>query len=157
MKRAEFLKSLGVGSTSLLLPTHLLTSSKVKLYDNYVRGLSHYQWKSIKSELKIEDSLLLKRDLDNMHDRFAVEVYWNENKLGYLAAFENICIANLLDAGTQLYAAVSYVNTEKKDYKNVGIEIFVDLIKPTEKLLTELQNSRADEIIDLYRTGFDVK
>lgn len=157
MKRSEFLQNIGLSSAGLVLPKHLLSKQKVKLYDNYVRGLSHYQYKEVKSDLNNGDQLHLQRDYENVHDQFAVEVLWQKSKLGYLAAFENICIANLLDGGVELYSFISEHNPENKNYQNVGIEIYVESISPTKQLLTELQNKRADEVIDIYRKGYSLK
>ncbi len=37
MQRSDFIKTLGLGASGLLLPKNLLTRSDVKIYDNYVR------------------------------------------------------------------------------------------------------------------------
>lgn len=157
MKRSEFLQSIGLGSVGLLLPTSLLAKSKVKIYDNYVRGLSHYQYKNVKNKLSENDQLDLKRDSDNVHDQFAVEVTCQNQKLGYIAAYENICIANLLDGGVELFSFVSFHDKTKSNYQNIGIEVYVELITPTKQLITELQNKRADEVVDIYRKGYSIK
>lgn len=157
MNRLEFLKTLGLGASGLILPKSLLTKSQVKIYDNYVKGLTHYQFKKIKNELKIGKPLTLKRDLENIHDSFAVEVYYENFKLGYLPAYENIVLANMLDAQVDLEAKISYLkNTEEKDFWNaVGVEVFAELISPTKQLITELQDSRASDAEDIYRKGYN--
>ena len=157
MKRLEFLQNIGLSSAGLLLPKSLLAKSRVKLYDNYVRGLSHYQYRTVKNNLSKDEQLVLQRDADNAHDQFAVEVIWQDEKLGYIAAFENICIANLLDGGVELFAFISEHNQKSTNYQNVGIEIYVELITPTKQLISELQNKRADEVIDIYRKGYSLK
>ena len=42
MNRIDFIKSLGLASTGLILPTNLLGKSLVKIYDNYIRGVQFY-------------------------------------------------------------------------------------------------------------------
>ena len=156
MKRSEFLQNIGLSSAGLLLPNNLLNKSKVKLYDNYVRGLSHYQYEETKEKLNKGEPLNLKRDAKNIHDQFAVAVFRKDYKLGYLAAYENICIANLLDGGVELFAFVSDHLQKASNYQTVGIEIYVELITPTKQLISELQNQRADEVIDIYRKGYSI-
>lgn len=158
MKRSEFIKSLGLGASGLLVPKSLLTKSSIKIYDNYVRGMYHYQYKEIRENLKEGDKLQLIREQENIHDAFAVQVFYQDKKLGYLPAYENIAIANMLDAKVELNAYVSYHKKEKRNYRmqNLGIEIFAELIAPTQQLITELQNKRADEVSDIYRKGYHI-
>lgn len=157
MNRSEFLKTLGLGASGLIIPKSLLNKSQVKVYDNYVRGLQHYQFVKVEDSIKEGDRLLLRRESENIHDAFAVEIFYNDLKLGYLPAYENIVIANMLDAKVELNAFVSYIKKEKNPYKMeaLAIEIFAELISPTPKLITELQNNRADNIEDIYRKGYN--
>ncbi len=157
MKRSEFIKSLGLGASGLLLPKNLLARSDVKIYDNYVKGLQHYDFKKVEKIIKEGDELILKRDKTNIHDAFAVEVYYNDLKLGYLPAFENIVMANMLDANVELNAFVSYFKNEDNPYKikTLGVEVFTNLISPTSQLMTELKNNRANDIEDLYRQYYN--
>lgn len=156
MKRSEFIKSLGLGASGLLLPKSLLNKSSIKIYDNYIRGMQHYDYQKVKQNIKEGDELSLVREQENTYDAFAVQVFYKECKLGYLPAFENIVIANMLDAKTELSAKISYHNEEENMYKmeTLGIEIYAELITPTQQLITELQNKRADEVIDIYRKGY---
>lgn len=156
MKRSEFIKSLGLGASGLLVPKSLLNKSSIKIYDNYIRGMQHYDYQKVKQNIKEGDELTLIREQENIHDAFAVQVFYKELKLGYLPAYENIVIANMLDANAELSAKVSYHNEEENIYKmeTLGIEIYAELITPTQQLITELQNNRADEIVDIYRKGY---
>ncbi len=153
MNRIDFIKSLGLASTGLILPTNLLGKSLVKIYDNYIRGVQYYQYSRVKELLKEGDTLLLKHERENIYDTFAVEVYYQEYKLGYLAAYENIVIANMLDANVELTTQVSQHNP-KDSYQSIAVEVFADLITPTPQLLTALQNARASDAEDLYRQGY---
>lgn len=96
MKRSEFLKSLGFGASGLLLPKNLLTCTPVKIYDNYVRGLQHYQFQKIEKKIKKGDRLNLNRETENIHDAYAVEVWCNNLKIGYLPAFDTISQLKIL-------------------------------------------------------------
>jgi len=110
LDRKEFLRVIGIGGSSLVvqgvlsassLPTGLL-AQPVKIYDNYLRGVQYYDLGKYFQEIKVGDDLLLERFADHQYDRFAVGVRWKSHFLGYLPAFENIVLANLIDAGTSL-------------------------------------------------------
>lgn len=118
--------------------------------------MQHYQYKKIQNKIREGDSLVLKRDIENIHDAFAVEVYFKDYKLGYLPAYENIVIANMLDANVHLTAKVSFFSPKAPIWQmqTLGVEVFAELISPTHQLLTELQTARANDIEDIYRQGY---
>ena len=58
MNRIDFIKSLGLASTGLILPTNLLGKSLVKIYDNYIRGIQFYQYSGVKELLRRKYNLL---------------------------------------------------------------------------------------------------
>ena len=153
MNRSDFIKSLGLGTGGIILPKSLFLQKKIKIYDNYLSGLSYYEYKSIASQLTEGTELYLKREIENLHDRFAVEVYFQNSKIGYLRAFENIIIANMLDAGVDLTLYVSCHKQEENLYKNqtLSVAIYAEMITATPKLISELNEIRADDAFDLYR------
>jgi len=71
--------------------------------------------------------------------------------LGYIAAYENVVLANMMDQNASLFAQISKLNT--KDYsQGIAIEIYTELILPSEKLFTMMDfELRADDATDLYR------
>jgi len=69
-----------------------------------------------------------------------------------LPAYENIVLANMMDAGVELKAFVSQINLKRAIYEALSVEVFAELIIPTEKLIqTVLTEQRADEAKDIYR------
>src|SRR5690606_2896302 len=107
MNRSDFLRTLGLGATGLLLPTNSFVSTQtIKLYDNYVRGLAPYDFKVLRNELKEGDEVTLVRESDNPYDSFAIQVNYNHHRLGYVAAYENIVLANMMDKGVYLRAYI---------------------------------------------------
>ena len=152
MNRLDFLKTLGLASTGLVLPTNLLGKSLVKIYDNYIRGIQYYQFHTVRDLLREGDSLQLMHVRGHIYDAFAVEVYYQEQKLGYLPAYENIVIANMLDAKVELTVQISKLQP-REPYQAIAIEIFTELVSPTPQLLTALQNARASDAEDIYRQG----
>lgn len=153
MKRSTFLKSLGLGAGGLILPINPLLNTKlVKIYDNYVRGLNHYEFTKVRKELKADDELLLVREKENKYDAFAVRVNFGQHRLGYLPAYENIVIANMLDIGVNMKASVSKISSHSNIYSALAVQIYAELITPTQKLVDELvANERASDFPDLYR------
>ncbi len=153
--RKEFLKAAGLGGISLILPglapkqelVNPLLSQPIKIYDNYLRGIQYYDLGKCLDEIRVGDGVKLKREAGNVHDRFAVGVEWGRNFLGYLPAYENIVLANLLDSGVKLSAMV----TAKHSFREVGIGVWADLIVTDPASQTGLSDRAADEVEDRYR------
>jgi hypothetical protein len=156
MERSDFLKVLGFGSAGILIPNiNALSSKQIKIYDNYIKGTAHYHYKNLIDKIKEGDSVLLKRDITNHYDSFAVEVFYAEQKIGYLAAYENIVIANLLEQGVELKAFVSKILKTGNIYKDIAIEVFADVIIHNQAIIqTTNLEKRADDVEDLYRTQY---
>ena len=153
MNRSDFLKAFGLGSVGLVIPNTLWSQKPVKIYDNYVKGLMHYQFRKIKKQLTLGQELLLKREIANTYDQFAVEVYFNKYKLGYLAAYENIAIANMLEQGVEFSAFISEID-KNNEFEGLAIEIYTNIVIQNPKILeTDLLDKRADDAIDQYRIG----
>lgn len=155
MNRSEFLKSLGLGASGLIIPVNLFVNTKqVKVYDNFVRGLTYYDFRKVRNELKVGDQLQLKREQDNKYDRFAIQVNFNEFRLGYIATFENIVLANMMDLDVGLNAIVSQHTTSGNIYDVLAVEVYAELVVAN-KLLTGslLMDDRADNAVDIYRKG----
>lgn len=158
MNRSDFLKSLGLGAGGLVLPTNsFLKSKKIKIYDNYVQGLNHYHFHKIRDIIKEGDEVQLKREPENLYDSFAIQVNKNDFRLGYLSAFENIVMANLMDSGAKLTAFISQKDLKQKVYHWLAVEVYAEIIIPSEKLINSvLLEQRASDVPDIYRKGFDI-
>jgi len=155
MNRTDFLISLGLGTSGLILPTNsLISTQSVKIYDNYIRGLMHYDFKKISDNIKEGDKVQLMREPGNMYDSFAVQVNMAEQRLGYLAAYENIVLANMMDTGVGLRSYISQKDLKRHAQEWLAIEIFAELIIPSQRLVDSLlANNRSDDAPDLYRLG----
>lgn len=154
MNRSDFIKSLGLGLSVIIIPqTSFFQTKYVKIYDNYIRGTQYYQFDKIKNVLKEGDEVLLKRDRENLHDSFAIEAYFQNNKLGYIAAYENIVLANMLDQHINLVAKISKLDL-KSNFYQIAIMVYAELVIPSDKLIVMMnQEIRADDTIDLYRNN----
>ena len=152
MKRSKFIQNLGLGAGGLLLPNALISSKSIMIYDNYVRGLEFYNYRKLRQEIKEGDAITLVREEDNIHDSFATAIYFNDFKLGYIPAYENIVIANMLDAGVELKTFASSIDIDSGLQYAFSIKVFAELVVSTDKLITILkEDKRADDAPDLYR------
>tara|TARA_R110002072_G_scaffold231001_1_gene388365 strand:+ start:4556 stop:5026 length:471 start_codon:yes stop_codon:yes gene_type:complete len=153
MKRSDFLKAFGLGTTGLIIPNTNWAQKSIKIYDNYIKGLVHYQFQGVKLQIAIGQELMLKREVTNIYDSFAVAVFYGTEKLGYLTAYENIVIANLLEQGVRLNGFVSKLNNNDI-YQAVSVEIYVNIVIESPKIIeTDLLQKRADDADDVYRKG----
>lgn len=154
MNRSDFLKVVGLGASGLIaIPNSNLQAKPTKIYDNYITGLSHYKFSFYMEEMKVGDDIILIREGDNRHDRFAIQVFYQNEKIGYIPFLENMVLANMLDVGVSLQAKISCIDLTKPIYKALSVSIYTNLITstiiPPYDLLT---NKSANESIDEYRT-----
>lgn len=156
MDRSGFIKILGFGTAGLLLPdTSMLASKRIKVYENYIKGIAHYRFKELRKKLREGDSVFLRREPGNLYDSFAIEVYHGDNKLGYIAAYENIVLSNLLDQGVELPAVISKINRTSSLYNEIAIEVFAEVIIHNPGIIpTANLGKPADEADDIYRKTF---
>lgn len=160
---------MGAGAGSLLLSGLDLKAEnlkydlkQIKIYDNYVRGVNFRKKDFLSVQLKVNDMLQLQRESDNKYDQFAIKVMKNDKFLGYIAAYENVTLAMLMDQGVKLEASVSKVNeitdTEKYIDNVFSVQVFTKLLVPYHHLDTNnLQTKRADDAEDYYRQGTIIK
>ncbi|MFT3753501.1 MAG: HIRAN domain-containing protein [Paludibacter sp.] len=169
MNRETFLKIMGAGAGSFLLSGFDLNAEnlkydlkKVKIYDNYVRGVNFRKSDFLSIQLKVNDALQLERESDNKFDRFAIRVLKDSKFLGYIAAYENIVMAMLMDQGVKLEASVSKVDEiiheDRYIDKVLSVQVFTKLLVPYSQLETnDLRTKRADDAEDIYRKGTIIK
>lgn len=152
MNRESFIKQLGLSGAGFLMPKSgifhgNLLSQPVKIYDNYLRGNEHYHINQCFPKMLVGDTLELKREPENPYDKFAIQVFWESHKLGYIPAYENVVLANLIDAGVQLKSLL----TQKLTEDAVSVGVWADLITTGEPRPDPLTEQSADEIDDNYR------
>jgi hypothetical protein len=128
MNRLTFLK--GLGLTAVAAPSLVLSEithsnkSELIIYESFLRGTYYYDMLHVFDKISINDMLILKREPTNKYDYFAIEVYFGSTKLGYLPAYENVVIANLLDAGKELKAYV-YELEDSTSVPNLAVQVFL--------------------------------
>jgi hypothetical protein len=93
----------------------------------YISGLHYYDFPLVRRAIKTGDKLTLKREPDNPHDTYAVEVYFCGRKLGYWPYPNNKALANTMDEGNRLKAKVLEINQNDREiYEALKVEAFID-------------------------------
>ena len=69
-------------------------SIKILVQSSPLAGSQYYSANRVWGEIRIGDRLSLAREQDNRHDRNAVRVEWNGQKLGYVPRAENRAVAH---------------------------------------------------------------
>ncbi|HPH22835.1 MAG TPA: HIRAN domain-containing protein [Chitinophagaceae bacterium] len=88
------------GITIDILPKDIL------VLETIVAGTSFRKLKDVEPQLNTQVKLSLKREPDNEYDDFAIALYFEKNKIGYIPKTSNEVIARLLDAGKAFYATI---------------------------------------------------
>ncbi|MEE3487582.1 MAG: HIRAN domain-containing protein [Bulleidia sp.] len=99
-------------------------TKEIHLFDTYIAGTSYLADKTVLSEAKTGDKLLLRRE-DNKFDNNAVMILAEDGrKLGYIPEKDNLVFARLMDAGKLLIARVARIDT-RGDFYQIAIGIYL--------------------------------
>lgn len=112
-------------------PTRHLQSDG-RIYFN-IAGWQHYQGESTIGDLfdlvsnPEKSELQLEHDVENEYDEFAVAIYFETVKLGYVPRAYNEEIANFLALGTPLIVKINTINNIKSPTGHRNVEVIVTL------------------------------
>ena len=128
MNRIDFLKQVLLGGALLFVPKHSSenepkATKEIRLSSPYIAGFQYYNGVELEQILKENDSLILKRESQNTHDCYAIEVFSGSNKLGYLPRDENKVIARMMDQGMAVKARIIKINPEVNPYRKVKMKV----------------------------------
>ena len=99
---------------------------KIHFLHCHLAGFSFYDGVLAFEKLKIGTELQLKQDPTNHYDKYAVEIYYKEHKLGFIPRGMNKSIAKLLMVGHNCFEArVQWVDGEAHPENQVGLIIYV--------------------------------
>lgn len=128
MNRIDFLKSLFAGSTLLFLPKTGIEkpAREIRLSSPYLAGFQYYQGLEMEPQLRENNLLTLKREPTNPHDCYAIEVFQNNAKLGYLPREENKVIARLMDQGVSVKAWIVKIKPEEHPSRRMKVKVFYE-------------------------------
>ena len=126
---SRWTRALGLALSIWLLAQSPASAESIKILvqSSPLAGSQYYGAKRLRGEIRVGDHLALTREADNRHDRNAVRVDWNGQKLGYVPRAENRAVAQALDAGEALEARVSAVRDDPDPWRRIEFEVFLVL------------------------------
>ena len=133
MNRIDFLKQLLFGGALLFVPKPSLENvskepKEIRLSSPYIAGFQYYQGVDVEQMLKENDCLILKRESQNVHDCYAIEVFSSSNKLGYLPREENKVIARIMDQGITVKGRIVQVNPEAYLSRKIKMKVYYEAV-----------------------------
>lgn len=125
MKRLSFLKLLFHTGIITLVPVSLLAKkNKTKLLSCSIAGFQYYEGPSLVNSLKPQNPVELQREPENKFDKYAIAVYYQNKKIGFVPRDENKLLARILDNNLlEVKAEIKEVDTNPQ-YSGAVIEIF---------------------------------
>jgi len=126
---SRWTRALGLALSIWLLAQSPASAESIKILvqSSPLAGSQYYSASRLWTEIRIGDRLSLSREPDNRHDRNAVRVEWNGQKLGYVPRAENRAVAQALDAGERLEARVAGLRDDPDPWRRIEFEIFLVL------------------------------
>lgn len=98
--------------------------SNIYLQTVLVAGFKYYIEENI--TLLEGEKVILKREVDNKYDKYAIELYTEKNqKIGYIAKRNNKIFSRLMDAGKILYGEIRTINYYFEEIEEIWIKIFL--------------------------------
>ncbi len=79
------------------------------------------------AQIKVGDTLMLKREPGNPHDANAIQVLWHDQLLGFVPRRENKAVARAMDRGEPLVARVVALRPDESPWRRLRFEISVRL------------------------------
>ena len=113
-----------------LLARHIYESNalfpnrrKVILQESPLAGFQYHRGPAIWPFLQIGETLHLRREPSNPHDRCAVAVWFRNEHLGYIPRRENRTLAQLLDQGERLEATIVRLLEEENPWRKIRFQV----------------------------------
>lgn len=129
MKRRKFLHSLlgalGVGLSQRVYAKTSPSQSRRRLIlqESPLAGFQYHRASAIWPFLQVGETLHLKRESCNPHDRYAVAVWFRNEHLGYVPRRENRTLAKLMDQGERPQATLIRLLDEENPWRKIRIRV----------------------------------
>ena len=138
MKRIDFLKSILLGYALFFVSGKSPGNTpqkprEMRLCSPYIAGYQYYDGMELEGKLTENDGLILKRQSENPFDRYAVEIFSNSTKLGYLPRDENRTVARLMDQGAEVKAQIEKILPGYDTYRKIRVKVYIEEIIRTSK------------------------
>ena len=126
MQRRIFFRALFGGLGAAIASRHILAGdSTVLIQESPIAGFQFHRGNAIWPSLCVGEKLSLVREAFNDHDRDAVAVYFQDEKLGFVPRQENKAIAQMLDRGENLEARIASLIDDEDPWHRIRISIFL--------------------------------
>ena len=121
--RRKFIQKLGLFFTSA--PLVLVGSNEAKGFKLCTLKVAGLQYGEMKSAIFVpKEKLLLQREPQNAYDKYAVGIYHDEKKVGYIPKENSRIIASLLDNGVELDVEVRYFDKQKPTWDRLWVGVW---------------------------------
>lgn len=127
MNRKGFISNLlGLGGLAVFPKQWIQSYTKVYLLQSFVAGFQYYNGPSLISSLKEGDLIDLEREPNNPYDKFAIAVYYNKEKLGFIPAKENKMLSRLIDSeAIEIFAEITHVEAKASSWESISVAIYL--------------------------------
>lgn len=129
MHRRHLLKILA-GAGALLIgrpaPARPAPRRRLLVQDSPLAGFAYHHGPRLWPRLAPGQTLTLVREPDNRHDRRAVAIHWHGERLGYLPAFENTAVAQMLDRGLPLEAEILALEPSRNPWRRLRLRVWLE-------------------------------
>jgi hypothetical protein len=95
----------------------------IMLLDSSVTGFRYYKGEEVWKRLEPGRVVDLKREPGNPFDYDAVEVYHENEKIGYIPRSDNMLIAQLMDKGVDVKARISGIRECEHPNRRIGVAV----------------------------------
>ena len=92
----------------------------------HIARFSKYEGALAFNNLKIGEEVFLKAEPNNHYDRYAVEIYHGEHKLGYIPRGENKSISKILTTGYNCFESrIQWINNDCYPEGQRGVMVYI--------------------------------
>jgi hypothetical protein len=125
MTRRDFLKTLIRLAGLIALPAAHAAPQRQLIQQCPMAGFQHHDGEALWHYLTVGDSLELRREPNNPHDKHAIRIDWNGRKIGYIPRTQNETAARLIDQGKWLEARIGGLEKHGNPWRRVAVEVWL--------------------------------
>ncbi len=108
------------------MKSQIKNSRRVHFANFHVAGFSIYEGVLAFDKLKIGKKVTLKPDPGNQFDKYAVEICFEDHKLGFIPRRENKQISKLLQAGVNSFETrIQWIEAQAHPENQMGVIVYV--------------------------------
>lgn len=148
MNRTGFLKRLiGIPGLGFLSVAEVSASQKAYLLQTFIAGFRYYAGLRLLPHMQEQDLIELRREPNNKHDEFAIAIYWQQEKIGFIPASSNEVLARLMDAkALKLVGTITHLEDKAQSWENVAIAVYFITSLNVPEYLTQLQTPQYNSL-----------